>query len=652
MPRQEHLSQACGALAGRGRPQRPRAWPAALTRRGRVLRQLLAALLFLFLLAGLAPAAALDAPGFEGIEAARADPASPDTPPAEGWTAVTLPDAWAGRWPAHDGVVWYRLRWNEPATAGAPAPRGLAMDYLSMAGAIYLNGALLARDPQLEEPLSRSWNHPRHWLLSAPLLRPGPNELLVRVSGLAAYAPGLGPVLVDSPAAADAHYRHERLIRESLHMLSLGITLAMGVLYGLFWLLRRNETFYGWFSLFSLLWVPVGYNYVARSTWPFGSTDTYQAVNMSALVLGTAAFLMFALRFCGLRRRRAVQLIGGAVGLTTAALWLAPHAHALLSPVRGAAVVVALATYTLSAWIICRHALASPRRREVQALALCTLLPLAAGTHDVLVFHGVLATNLYYTPWSSSAMLVGISFVLTWRFVVGMRLVEHFNDELRHHVEDATRRLSSMLHREHATELQNTRLAERMNLVRDLHDGLGMTLSGHIASLENRSAAGHDTALWALKEVRDDLRLIIESSSLDDTDRLSERIAPLRHRTTRVLEAAGIECTWALQGLDQCRLDDRRGLDFLRLLQEALANVLKHSRASKVRIGIEAADGQLSLSVADDGSGFTAGRDAHGGMGLRNMEARARRLNGTLDIRPTPDGTTVALRFPVELPAG
>ncbi|WP_165442117.1 sensor histidine kinase [Variovorax paradoxus] len=602
----------------------------------------------LLLLAGLAPAAALAAPGFERIEAVRADPASPDTPPAEGWTAVTLPDAWAERWPAHDGVVWYRLRWNEPAVAGAPAPRGLAMDYLSMAGAIFLNGALLARDPQLEEPLSRTWNHPRHWLLSAPLLRPGPNELLVRVSGLAAYAPGLGPVMVDSPAAAAEHYRHEYLIRESLHMLSLGITLAMGVLYGLFWLLRRNETFYGWFSLFSLLWVPVGYNYVARSTWPFDSTDTYQAVNMSALVLGTAAFLMFALRFCGLRRRRAVQLIGGAVGLTTAALWLAPHA--LLSPVRGAAVLVALAAYTLSAWIICRHALALPRKREVQALALCTLLPLAAGTHDVLVFHGVLATNLYYTPWSSSAMLVGISFVLTWRFVVGMRLVEHFNDELRRHVEDATRRLSSMLHREHATELQNTRLAERMNLVRDLHDGLGMTLSGHIASLENRSAAGHDTALWALKEVRDDLRLIIESSALDDTDQLFERIAPLRHRTTRVLEAAGIECAWTLKGLDQCRLDDRRALDFLRLLQEALANVLKHSRASNVRISIEAADGQLSLAVADDGRGFAAGRDAHAGMGLRNMEARARRLNGTLDIQPTPDGTTVALRFPVELP--
>ena len=109
---------------------------------------------------------------------------------------MTLPDAWAGRWPAHDGVVWYRLRWSEPATAGAPAPRGLAMDYLSMAGAIYLNGALLARDPQLEEPLSRSWNHPRHWLLSAPLLRPGPNELLVRVSGLAAYAPGKFDCLV------------------------------------------------------------------------------------------------------------------------------------------------------------------------------------------------------------------------------------------------------------------------------------------------------------------------------------------------------------------------------------------------------------------------------------------------------------------------
>jgi signal transduction histidine kinase len=197
-----------------------------------------------------------------------------------------------------------------------------------------------------------------------------------------------------------------------------------------------------------------------------------------------------------------------------------------------------------------------------------------------------------------------------------------------------------------------TRLAERTNLVRDLHDGLGMTLSGHIASLENGREIGEIEALWALKEVRDDLRLIIENSTLDqNSDRLSQRVTALRHRTTRVLEAAGIECIWTLQVPDDCRLSERRCLDFLRLLQEALANVLKHSHASQVRVDIDVASARLSLTVRDNGHGFRPGDNAsstHTGLGMRSMTARARRLNGELDIRSSAHGTAVVLHCPIE----
>ena len=57
----------------------------------------------------------------------------------------------------------------------------------------------ISRDAQLVEPLTRSWNTPRHWLLAPPLLKPGRNTLLVRVSGIAAYQPGLGPFTLGEP---------------------------------------------------------------------------------------------------------------------------------------------------------------------------------------------------------------------------------------------------------------------------------------------------------------------------------------------------------------------------------------------------------------------------------------------------------------------
>ena len=570
-----------------------------------------------------------------------------DSPPVDGWTPVSLPDSWSTRWPAFDGIVWYRLRWSEAADAPELRPLGLLIEYVNMAGAVYLNGSLIGGDTQLVEPLSRSWNLPRYWMLDAPLLRPGPNELLVRVSGLAAYQPGLGAVTLGAPGPLKSAFRESTLTRRTLPMLGLGLTLVMGVFYGMLWLLRRSELSYGWFSLFSLLWVPYAYNYVALTTWPFASTEAFQRANHVAMLASIACFNMFALHFCELARprlQRAVLLLAGA-GVAT--LLLAPSA--MLEPVRDITVLAVLGAYFAGCAIIVRHAFTS-RRLEVAVLAVCLLLPVAAGVHDTLVFLEWLPGTRYYVALSSSATLLGISFALTWRMVKGMRLVEHFNAELRQRVDEATQRLADGLSRQHAAELVQTRLTERLSLVRDLHDGLGMTLSSHIHALGSRDAGDDGIALWALREVNDDLRLIIESSAFDDTDELAERLVPLRHRSTRLLEAAGIECSWQLEHLQSCRLGGKRNLDFLRVLQEGLANVLKHSDATRVDVRIETADGQLRLAIHDNGKGFAAAAASHpaGGMGLQNMRTRAARLDGSLEIRSGASGTTLALRCPID----
>lgn len=582
--------------------------------------------------------------GFERIEAARTD-WNASTPPATGWTAVSLPDSWSTRWPDFDGVVWYRLRWSEAAEAPGLQPLGLLIEYFNMAGAVYLNGSLIGGDTQLDEPLARSWNLPRYWMLDQPLLRSGPNELLVRVSGLAAYQPGLGSVTMGTPEAVRGAFRESNLTRRTMPLLGIGLTLVMGVIYGMLWMLRRSELSYGWFSLFSLLWVPYSYNYVALTTWPFASTEAFQRANHIALLASVACFLMFALHFCEVARPRFRRAVFGLTGAGIAALWLAPTG--VLDTVRNTAVLAALFAYFASCAIIIRHAFVS-RRLEVAVLAVCLLLPVAAGLHDTLIFLEWIPGTRYYVTVSSSATLLGISFALTWRMVKGMRLVEHFNAELRQRVDEATERLAEGLSRQHAAELVQTRLTERLNLVRDLHDGLGMTLSSHIHTLG--SHGGGDVALWALREVNDDLRLIIESSSFDDTDELADRLVPLRHRSTRLLEAADIECRWRLDDLQGCRLGGKRDLDFLRVLQEALANVLRHSGATRVDVHIETAEGQLRLSVRDNGNGFTGGSASQtsGGMGLQNMRTRAARLGGTLDIRSDASGTALELRCPIE----
>ena len=582
---------------------------------------------------------------FERIEAARSDWTA-GAPPAAGWTAVTLPDSWTARWPGFDGVVWYRLRWSEPADPAGLRPKGLMTGYFNMAGAVYLNGSLIGGDSELVEPLARGWNLPRYWVLDAPLLRPGANELLVRVSGLAAYQPGLGAVTLGEPEGVRAAYRRATLVHRSLPLLGIGLTLVMGVLYGMLWLLRRSERSYGWFSLFCLLWVAYSYNYVALGTWPFDSTEAFQRANHIAMLASIGCFLMFALHFCQLAGAGLRWILLASTGAGIALLALAPSA--IQVQVRNHTVLATLLLYVGGCVVILRHALRS-RQLEAAVLAAFLVIPVMAGVHDTLVFLEYLPGNRYYATLSSSATLLGISFVLTWRMVKDMRLAEHFNAELKQRVEEATRRLADGLSRQHAAELVQTRLTERLSLVRDLHDGLGMTLSSHIHSLGKRPDSD-DGALWALKEVNDDLRLIIESSAFDDTEELAERLLPLRHRSTRLLEAAGIECRWRFAGLQSCRLGGKRDLDFLRLLQEALANVVKHSGATRVEVAIEAAGGQLALSVRDNGRGIApdAALRQRGGMGLKNMQARAARLGGQLAVHSSDAGTTLEMHCPID----
>jgi hypothetical protein len=68
----------------------------------------------------------------------------------------------------------------------------LAVVNIVMAGEVFVNSELIWRDQSLVEPLSRSWNMPRYWLLPKALLKEQGNSIWVRVHGLSSQTPGLG----------------------------------------------------------------------------------------------------------------------------------------------------------------------------------------------------------------------------------------------------------------------------------------------------------------------------------------------------------------------------------------------------------------------------------------------------------------------------
>ncbi|HVS04251.1 MAG TPA: sensor histidine kinase [Thermoanaerobaculia bacterium] len=198
---------------------------------------------------------------------------------------------------------------------------------------------------------------------------------------------------------------------------------------------------------------------------------------------------------------------------------------------------------------------------------------------------------------------------------------------------------------------------ERRRLARELHDGIGQTLTalkGHLEVLrrERREgdpalAAGIALAGQALQETRE-LSRLLRPQILDDLG-----LEPaLRWLTRTVEESSGMAVALATRGLGERLPRELETLAF-RVVQEALNNAVKHAHATRVEVAAAADGGWLSLRVADDGVGFDSAAAAEppaaaGGSGLRGMRDRVELFSGRLRITAAPGaGTRIEAQVPL-----
>ena len=134
---------------------------------------------------------------------------------------------------------------------------------------------------------------------------------------------------------------------------------------------------------------------------------------------------------------------------------------------------------------------------------------------------------------------------------------------------------------------------------------------------------------------------------------LEERglVPALRETLTRFGGSTGMETSFSPRSLVEVP-PDLETLAF-RVVQEALSNAGKHSKADQIDVIVEAVAGQLRVEVSDDGAGFDATRTREflemGRVGLASMRERVELANGTFMVHSTPGkGTTVRATLPLE----
>src|SRR5436190_4724457 len=196
-------------------------------------------------------------------------------------------------------------------------------------------------------------------------------------------------------------------------------------------------------------------------------------------------------------------------------------------------------------------------------------------------------------------------------------------------------------------------IEERKRLARELHDSVTQTLfsigltAEAAAALVDVDPARAKAELEQLQELtqaamREMRSLIFELRPAElETDGL---MATLRKHVDVLTSVYDCEIAVSLDAAHALAPDVERGL--LRIAQEALANALKHSGASRVELGLGTHDSVVVLRVADDGRGFDPAEAIARSrrLGLTSMRERVEALGGELTIDSAPGrGTTVTV---------
>ena len=553
--------------------------------------------------------------------------------PLEGWQPASLPDLWQRHWPGFLGPVWYRLDWQADC---AGEPLALNIDRMVMAGEVWLNDYLIWRDASLVEPLSRSWNLPRYWLL--PLSRQQEaNTLWIRLVGSEHAAPGLGTVRLGASAQIWPDYRQQMLQQRELIFVSLLISLVLGMLFLTFWLFRRQERAFGWFALASLLWsVGLG-NMLVTTAWPFTNGEVWDRLSQVAFALYCPAFCMFIWSFGGMRFARLQWGIWVGAILFCMAVVLVPKAHIGLLQLTSAFAL------RLVLFVVAMQLLWHAYRRRETYLMLFGVFMAALSIYEFLAFAEVLEVEGVYAALSAPVLSAVMFLVLATRFSSSLNRIERFNDELRATVDSTRAELTQTLQREHQLEADNIRLNERLRLTHDLHDGLGSSLMRSIIRMEHGEGMQGEQFLSVLKTLRSDLRDAIDGScAVPAWQSPLEWLAPLRRRFIDVLNGQGVESHWSLPEQWPGAFTPPQLLALTRFLEEALTNVLKHAGATRLDVGVRAeAESGMSLWVRDNGRGFDVDDvlAAGTGVGMSSMRMRIERMGGQLRIESRPGET-------------
>lgn len=201
-------------------------------------------------------------------------------------------------------------------------------------------------------------------------------------------------------------------------------------------------------------------------------------------------------------------------------------------------------------------------------------------------------------------------------------------------------------------------LEERGRIAWELHDGLAQAFGSLLLRLRRERELLSPERLDRIRIALQEMETITESAYRDvrrSIFSLRAMIAPgpdfvptLRTYLQAFSEESRIPVELHIAEESAIRFTLDVEMQLLRIIQEALTNVRKHAGASRAWIRFECQRGEVEVSIADDGRGYTPAEGQGKGFGLETMRERALAIGGSLKVESAPGlGTRVIARLPL-----
>lgn len=561
--------------------------------------------------------------------------------------SVELPDIWDKTNPHFQGYAWYEiplnLELNKPLPDTVFIPRGI------MNIEVFMNGQRIGSQGQMQGELSRNWNRPFLYYLPAGLLKDSGNLLTVRVAGYENYRSGLGRIWVGPQTVLEPMYEKARFWHVTASMVASMIALATSIVILLTAAFvpgqKAGLTFLG---LSILIWVARNIGYY--QDWAPLSHELWGQTVHTLHAWFACLYGQFMLQYMNMQQ-----------SWVRKALWIYALSVTVLVFGIGSDSILQFTAYLLAPIIPTLFILdimllvQSWRNNNSEGLLLgfTSMMFLILSVRDLLSITGWLEyESVLLSQFTGALFFFSGSAVVLHRYREALFALLQANGRLNSALQAREKQLVEQFNLLRNVEKQRTKDAERRRIMQDIHDGVGSSLVSALNTAESRPLTPTEMK-QVLQECLDDLRFAIDSLDPESEDLLA-LLGNFRWRFDRRLRSAGIELIWDVEEVPKLEsYTSREIFELLRILQEAVSNVLKHAQAKRIKLSIRwKPDTQdILIALEDDGCGFNLEQN-HPGRGLSHMRMRAKSIPADFQFTEGLDhkGVGVHLAFKKKRP--